>query len=74
MMSSNTTTVSPRGPEAGRRAGSENLGLLGTLDQQIMRHQSAISLATGILAILGVGAIVLGAMRVSPDLKVLLPF
>lgn len=73
-MGSNTTTVSPRGPEAGKRAGSENLGLLATLDQQIMRHQSAISLATGILAILGVGAIVLGLMRVSPESKALLPF
>lgn len=73
-MGSETTTVSPSGPTAGKDVVSENTGLLGTLDRQIMRHQSAISLATGALAILGLGAISLGLARVSPALRVLFPF
>jgi hypothetical protein len=54
-----------------RSAGKDYLS---TLDSQIMRHQSAISLLTGALAILGVGAMFLGLARVSPLLKVLSPF
>ena len=50
------------------------LGLLGTLDSHINQHQSAISLVTGALAVLGVGAMLLGVARVSPLLKVLSPF
>jgi hypothetical protein len=49
-------------------------GLLSVLDSQIMRHQVAISFVTGALAVLGVGAMSLGLARVSPLLKVLLPF
>ena len=48
--------------------------MLSTLDSQIMRHQAAISAVTGALAVLGVGAIVLGLARVSPLLKILWPF
>jgi hypothetical protein len=50
------------------------MGLLDTLDDQITRHQSAISLVTGILAVLGVSAMFLGVARVSPLLRVLSPF
>ena len=49
-------------------------GLLSSLDSQIMHHQREISVVTGVLAVLGVGAIVLGLSRVSPLLKVLSPF
>ena len=49
-------------------------GLLSTLDSQIIRHQAAISAVTGALAVLGVGAIVLGLSRVSPLLKIFWPF
>jgi len=49
-------------------------GFLSSLDSQIMRHQRAISVVTGVLAVLGVGAIVLGLSRVSPLLKVFSPF
>ena len=73
-MDSETATVSPSGPAAGKGVASENTGVLGALDRQIIRHQSAISLATGALAILGAGAIFLGLARVSPALKVLSPF
>ena len=73
-MGSEMTTVSPSGPAAGKGVASEDTGLLGTLDRQITRHQSAISLATGALAILGVGAIFLGLAGVSPVLRVLSPF
>ncbi len=52
----------------------QSSGLLDTLDAQIMRHQSAISLVTGILAVLGVGAMLFGVARVSPLLRVLSPF
>jgi hypothetical protein len=73
-MGSKTTTVSPSDPTASKDVVSEKTGLLGTLDRQIVRHQSAISLATAILAILGLGAISLGLARVSPALSVLSPF
>jgi len=73
-MDSETTTVSPSGPSAGKDVASKSAGLLGALDRQIMRHQSAISLAAAALAILGAGAIFLGLARVSPILKVLSPF
>jgi hypothetical protein len=48
--------------------------LLHTLDSQIIRHQSLISLVTGILAVLGVGAMLIGVVRVSPLLRALSPF
>ena len=51
-----------------------NAGLLSFLDSQIMGHQAAISFVTGALAVLGIGAMSLGLARVSPLLKVLLPF
>jgi hypothetical protein len=50
------------------------LGLLSTLDSHINQRQSAISLVTGALAVLGVGAMLLGVARVPPLLKVLSPF
>ena len=49
-------------------------GFLSSVDSQIMRHHREISVVTGVLAVLGVGAIVLGLSRVSPLLKVLSPF
>jgi hypothetical protein len=52
----------------------QSSGLLDTLDAQITRHQSAISLVTGILAVLGVSAMFLGVARVAPLLRVLSPF
>jgi hypothetical protein len=48
--------------------------LLSTLDSHINQRQSVISLVTGTLAVLGVGAMLLGVARVSPHLKVLSPF
>ena len=49
-------------------------GLLGTIDRQIIRYQHAISIVTGVLAILGVAAIVIGFIGLSANLKVLSPF
>ena len=49
-------------------------GLLGTIDGRIIRHQHAISIVTGVLAILGVAAIVVGFVGLSANLKVLSPF
>ena len=49
-------------------------GILSTLDGQIMRHQLAISVVTGVLAILGVAAIILGFAGLSTNLKVIAPF
>lgn len=68
------TTAEPQdrsGPETRR---TENDGFLSSLDRRIMRHQREISVVTGLLAVLGVGAIALGLSRVSPILKVLSPF
>jgi hypothetical protein len=68
------TTAEPQdrsGPETERTAKDD---LLSSLDSQIMRHQREISVVTGVLAVLGVGAIVLGLSRVSPFLKILSPF
>ena len=44
------------------------------IDSRITRHQSAISVITGALAVLGLGAMALGLSRVSPLLKALWPF
>jgi hypothetical protein len=52
----------------------EPIGLLSTLDGQIMRHQRAISVVTGALAILGVAAMILGFAGLSSTLKALSPF
>ena len=53
---------------------AKNDSFLSSLDSQIMRHEREISVVTGVLAVLGVGAIVLGLSRVSPLLKVFSPF
>jgi hypothetical protein len=50
------------------------VGLLGTIDGQILRHQHAISVVTGVLAILGMAAIVVGFTGLSANLKALSPF
>ena len=63
-----------RGTTAVRQTEPEPIGLLGTLDGQIMRHQRAISVVTGALAILGVAAIILGFTGLSPNLKAVSPF
>jgi len=68
------TTAVRRGPEAGKGRAEKDAGFLSTLDGQIMRHQSAISIITGALAVLGLGAMALGLSQVSPLLKVLRPF
>jgi hypothetical protein len=49
-------------------------GFLSTFDSHIVRHHVTISIVTGILAILGVGAMVVGLSGVSPLLRVLRPF
>jgi hypothetical protein len=74
MMGIGTTAVRQGGKGAGKNRAAKDGGLLSTLDNQIMRHQAAISAVTGALAVLGVGAVVLGLSRVSPLLKVLWPF
>jgi hypothetical protein len=56
-----------------RQTEPEPVGLLGAIDGQIMRHQLAISVVTGALAILGVAAIILGFAGLSPNLKALSP-
>lgn len=73
-MGMGTTVVRQGGQGAGKNRAAKDGGLLSTLDSQIMRHQAAISAVTGALAVLGVGAIVLGLSRVSPLLKILWPF
>lgn len=73
-MGAETTAVQQGGPGAGKGSASEDTGLLSTLDSQIMRHQSAISLVTGVLAIVGAAAMFLGLARVSPLLRALSPF
>jgi hypothetical protein len=65
-MESGTTAVRQSEPAPG--------GLLSTIDRQIVRHQHAISVVTGVLAILGVAAIVVGFTGLSEHLKVLSPF
>lgn len=62
------------GTTAVRQTDPEPIGLLRTIDGQIMRHQLAISVVTGALAILGVAAIILGFAGLSPNLKALSPF
>jgi len=69
-----TTAVRQGGPETGKDRAVKDGGFLSTLDGQIMRHQAAISVVTGALAVLGVAAMILGLSRVSPLLKVLSPF
>ena len=65
-MEGGTTTV--------RQTDPEPIGLLSTLDGQIMRHQLAISVVTGALAILGVAAIILGFAGLSANSKAVSPF
>jgi hypothetical protein len=65
-MESRTTAV--------RQSEPAPVGLLSTIDGQIIRHQHAISVVTGVLAILGVAAIVVGFTGLSANLKVLSPF
>ena len=69
-------TTAERQDQSGTEAEptAKNDSFLSSLDNQIMRHQREISVVTGILAVLGVGAIVLGLSRVSPLLKVFSPF
>ncbi len=67
-------TTMDSGVTAIRQTDPGPLGLLGTIDSQILRHQRVISVVTGALAILGVAAIVLGFARLSPNLKALSPF
>jgi hypothetical protein len=74
MMGMGTTAVRQGRQGAGKNRAKKDGGFLSTLDSQIMRNQAAISVVTGALAVLGVGAIVLGLSRVSPLLKVLSPF
>ena len=62
------------GTTAVRQTDPEPIGLLSTIDGRIMRHQLAISVVTGALAILGVAAIILGFAGLSPNLKALSPF
>ena len=62
------------GTTAVRQTDPEPIGLLSAIDGQIMRHQHAISVVTGALAILGVAAIILGLAGLSPNLKALSPF
>ena len=69
-----TTAVHQGGQGAGKNRAAKDGGFLSTLDSQIIRHQAAISAVTGALAVLGVGAIVLGLSRVSPLLKIFWPF
>jgi len=49
-------------------------GLLGTIDALIIRHQYAIAVVTGVLAILGAAAIVVGFTGLSANLRALSPF
>ena len=65
-MESGTTAVGQSEPVPG--------GLLSSIDEQIIRHQHAISVVTGVLAVLGVAAIVVGFTGLSASLKVLSPF
>jgi len=65
-METGTTAVRQSEPASG--------GLLSTIDGQIIRHQHAISVVTGVLAVLGVAAIVVGFAGLSANLKVLSPF
>jgi len=62
------------GTTAARQSEPAPGGLLSTIDGQIIRHQHAISIVTGVLAILGVAAIVVGFTGLSANLKVLSPF
>jgi hypothetical protein len=73
-MGTGAVTVRQSGPEAGKGREANNGGFLSTLDRHIVRHQATISIVTGILAVLGVGAMVVGLSGVSPLLRVLRPF
>jgi len=66
--------VAHGGSHSGRNRRVNGRRVLEALDNLIMRHRSAISVATGLLAILGVGAMAVGLANVSPLLKVLSPF
>jgi hypothetical protein len=66
--------VARGGSHSGRNRTVNDRGVLQALDNLIMRHGSAISVVTGLLAILGVGAMAIGLANVSPLLKVLSPF
>ena len=68
------TTVRQGGQGAGKDRSAKDEGFLSALDRRIMRHQAAISVVTGALAVLGVGTMLLGLSRVSPLLKVFSSF
>ena len=73
-MGTGTPEVRQSGPETGKDRTAKDGGFLSTLDGLIIRHQTAISVFAGALAVLGVGAMIVGLSRVSPLLKVLTPF
>ena len=58
----------------GTEASAEETDFLANRDRQLIRHRSAISAFTGVLAVLGLAAMFLGIARVAPSLKVLSPF
>jgi hypothetical protein len=62
------------GTTAVRQSEPAPVGLLFSIDGKIIRHQHAISIVTGVLAVLGVAAIVVGFTGLSANLKVLSPF
>jgi hypothetical protein len=62
------------GTTAVRQSEPAPVGLLSSIDGKIIRHQHAISIVTGVLAVLGVAAIVVGFTGLSANLKVLSPF
>ena len=72
MTGTEASPIPRSGPDAGK--GAEKTGFLANLDRQLIRHQSAISAFTGVLAVLGLAAMFLGIARVAPSLKVLSPF
>ena len=62
------------GTTAVRQSEPAPVGLLSSIDGKIIRHQHAISIVTGVLAVLGVAAIVVGFTGLSANLKILSPF
>ena len=73
-MRTGTVTVRKSGPQVGKGHEANDGGVLSTLDRHIVRHQATISIVTGILAVLSVGAMVVGLSGVPPILRVLSPF
>jgi hypothetical protein len=69
-----TTTVHQGGRGFQQNRSAKHERFLSELDSRIMRHQTAISVVTGALAVLGVAAIVVGLSRVSLLLKIFSSF